>query len=265
MKNMNKRIALMIAVNVILSFFGTGLSAAEDAELENIFREGNAYYEKAEYQKAIAEYRKIVSRGYESGPLYYNLANAYFKSGELGKAMLNYKRAAGIMPRDADLRANYRFARAMVRGKPVPEKTITAWRPVRIFASHFTVDELTWMASALYLFILVFLALAVIRPGTGRYFVSASVVLFVLMVLTVLVVWKKAEYRNNGAVVVVPEANALFGPFDSATKFFSLHEGAPVTVLAEKDEWCKIKRPDGNVGWVKKGEVERMMGDGNKG
>lgn len=258
---MNKRLVMIVLISVILSFLGLALSEAEESGLESIFRAGNAYYEKAEYQKAIAEYRKIISGGYESGPLYYNLANAYFKSGELGEAILNYKRAAGIMPRDADLRANYRFARAMVRGKPSSEKDMTIWRPARVFASYFTVNELTWLASALYLFILVSLALAVVRPGMGRYFTTVFVLLFVVMTLTVLVIWRKAEYRRNGAVVVVPEAGVLFGPFDTATKFFSLYEGTPVNVLAEKDDWCKVKRSDGNVGWVKKDEIEKVMGD----
>ena len=255
----------------VLMLLGLAISAAGFAQTETedlskvsperFFSRGNDYYEKSEYLRAIEEYEKIITGGYESGPLYYNLANAYFKSGKLGKAVLNYERADLIMPRDADLKANYKFAKALVKEKPVPEKGIWGWRPVKVYSDILTVNEITWLASFLFVLILLFLTASIVRPNLGKRFLAGVIVSVFLVVFNVAVIWEKANDIRTGAVTLMPEAGALFAPFDTATKFFSLYEGTPVNVLAEKDDWCKVKRSDGNVGWVKKDEIEKVMGD----
>jgi tetratricopeptide (TPR) repeat protein len=258
----------LIFLGVTISVAGFAQAETDDLSKvspERLFSRGNDYYEKGDYLKAIGEYGKIIVGGYESGPLYYNLANAYFKAGKLGRAVLNYERADFIMPRDGDLKANYKFANALVKEKPVPEKGIWGWRPVRIYSDNLTVNEITWLSSFLFMLILLSLVGSILRPNLGKRFFAAVIAGSLLIAFNILVIWKKADNIKTGAIVVVPQAEALFGPFDTATKFFALPEGAPVKVLAEKDDWCKVKRLDGNVGWVKKSEIERVMGDGNQG
>ena len=51
---------------------------------------GNKAYIDGNYEKAIEEYNAIIDGGEYSMELYYNLANAYFKQGEMGKAILYY-------------------------------------------------------------------------------------------------------------------------------------------------------------------------------
>ena len=44
-----------------------------------LFYSANSLYEKREYEKALEEYNKILAMGIDSGPLYYNMGNSYFK------------------------------------------------------------------------------------------------------------------------------------------------------------------------------------------
>ena len=226
--------------------------------LQELSARGNEYYENGDYASAIGEYEKILATGRESGRLYYNLANAYFKAGNLGKAILNYQRAKDLLPRDADLKANYRYARAMVQGKEVPCRGIWNWTPIRLYCSNFTVDEMTAMASGMYLAIILMLFIGVLRPGTRRFSVPVSVMLVLLIILNVAVIWHKSREIATGAVTIAPKTEALFGPYDSATKFFTLPEGMRVNVLGKKDEWLKVRRSDGNVGWVRGNDIEMI-------
>ncbi|MFC1480343.1 tetratricopeptide repeat protein [Candidatus Omnitrophota bacterium] len=226
---------------------------------ERLFSRGNDYYENGEYTKAIDEYKKIFDEGYETGPAYYNIANAYFKSGKLGKAILNYKRAKRIMPRDVDLMANYKFARAAIKGKVIAKKGIWSWRPFRLYSQNFTVNELTGIACGVYILIIAAGFVFVMRPTRNRYWLKATgVLLFVFILFNVTVIWRKASGMKKGAVVVASRAEALFGPYDTATKFFTLYEGMNATVLKTKGDWYKIRRADGKVGWVRTNEVERI-------
>ena len=67
---------------------------------------------KAYYQEAILHYEAIVKDGgVRNGKLYYNIGNAYFRLGDTGRAILNYKRAALFMRNDQNLRQNLDYAR----------------------------------------------------------------------------------------------------------------------------------------------------------
>ena len=223
-----------------------------------LFEQGNHYYEKGEYDKAINEYDKILAGGEESGPVYYNLGNAYFKNGKLGMAILNYEKAKLLMPRDADLDANYRFALARVKAKVVSVKSIWKWRPLMTYSGIFTINELTLVSAGMFLTILAVLALSMLLPRFRGQLVSCAFVLALLIILNVSVIWHKTDEINRTAVTIVPEADAFFGPFDSATKFFTLPEGMTVSVLKTTDDWYKVKRADDKIGWVKRSDVEKI-------
>ena len=257
---MNKRVVLKVLIGAILVFCCMGISCAEDgtASPERLFSRGNDYYEKGEYQQAIAEYQKILDSGYVSGTLYYNMGDAYFKLGELGEAILNYERAMCIIPRDADLKANYKFAKANVVERPVPWKGIWDWRVLKMYSGNFTVNELTMLASAAYILGLILLFSAVSRPRVSGYLSALVVCLFLFTVFNVSVIWEKANNIKTGAIAIVPKTDAFFGPFDTATKFFTLNEGVHVNIMKSKDDWVKIRRADGNIGWVKESEIQKI-------
>ncbi|MGB2630942.1 MAG: SH3 domain-containing protein [Candidatus Omnitrophota bacterium] len=228
----------------------------ETSNLERLFYRGNDYYEKGEHLKAIEEYNKIVSAGYESGPLFYNLGNAYFRIGELGEALLNYERAGRLIPRDADLKANSGFARAKIMGSVLEKKGLWTWRPLRLYTDNFTVNELTWMSSAVCVFIVLLLVIAVSRLDLKNHMAILVLLFFLFGMGNLVINWYKAESIGKEAIVVTPEIDSRYGPFDSATVFFKLHEGMKVRVLREKDDWDKVKRDDGKMGWVKREAIE---------
>ena len=245
-----------------LFFFICNPSFSEERATENaeaLFKSGNSYYEKGEYKNAIAEYNKIIATGKTSGAVYYNLANAYFKDGQLGMAMLNYRRGLYLTPRDADLIANYRFAEAMIGRQDIPSTGVWNWRPLRVYSGNFTVNELTRISSAMYILILVVLAAMIIWPGRKKqYFVTVAACLCLAILVNVFVIWHKSGEMDKGGITVAPTVDAMFAPFDTATKFFTLYEGMEVQVLKVKDDWCKVRRSDGKVGWVKSNAVERI-------
>jgi tetratricopeptide (TPR) repeat protein len=70
-------------------------------------------YESGQYAKAAEAYQQLVDQGYSDAALFYNLGNAYFKQGDIGRAILNYRRAERLHPRDPDTRANLELARSL--------------------------------------------------------------------------------------------------------------------------------------------------------
>ena len=65
--------------------------------------EGNRRYQDGDFAAALDAYLAVERSGFESGPLFYNIANAYFKTGALGRAILYYERASRELPGDEDV------------------------------------------------------------------------------------------------------------------------------------------------------------------
>lgn len=63
------------------------------------------------YHSALAGFESLVDGGVRNGRLFYNLANTYLRLGDVGRAILNYKRALKLMPGDVQVQRNLDFAR----------------------------------------------------------------------------------------------------------------------------------------------------------
>lgn len=215
----------------------TPLFAATQNDAIKDFYAGNSFYEKSEYDKAISEYEKAVDSGIVSGPLYFNLGNAYFKQGHIGKAILNYERAKRFIPRDHDLRANYDYATRLVKYSD------------GLHQARFTINELCLIAATIFLLLVIFLLLR-------RFY------LFTILLLTFCFVVSVAMRKTNSIgkeAVIVKEVSAVyFEPRKEATVYYNLYEGMKVGIVEVEDAWCKVKRPDGKMGWVERGAIETI-------
>ena len=114
------------------------------AEKENLakFYEANFAYKEGEYAKAILVYEEVLQDGLESGSLYYNLGNSYFKDEKLGKAILNYERAKLFMPRDGDLVSNYQYARSLTDSRMLGLRKPFAVRVLQNYQNSFSCREI---------------------------------------------------------------------------------------------------------------------------
>jgi len=59
----------------------------------DVVKHANDLYSKGDYKAAAEEYEHIIAAKNVAPELYYNLGNAYYKSGEIGHAILNYERS----------------------------------------------------------------------------------------------------------------------------------------------------------------------------
>ncbi|NQT23211.1 MAG: tetratricopeptide repeat protein, partial [Candidatus Omnitrophica bacterium] len=225
---------------------------------KGIFYKANDFYEKAKYDDAIREYKKLLERGLEDGNLYYNLGNAYFKKGELGEAIVNYERAKRLIPRDRDLEANYKHAGSLVKGKGAPFKKIWILRLLDNFFNSFTLNTMTIMISLLYLAIALTIIVGVVLRIPRMQKVLVLVILGGLFLVNAVFLRNRISLLNKEAIAIKEKADVRFGPFQRATTHFTLYEGTKVEVLSRKDEWAKVRRPDGKVGWVKSDTLEMI-------
>jgi len=232
---------------VIVLFASIAGAAVKGGNPEAAFYKGNTLYEHGDYRAALDEYLSILSMGKESGPLYYNIGNCYFRLGKTGEAILYYERARRLMPRDSDLKANYRFALSQTR-QPSYEPSMTGHllRKSKIL----TINEITVMISVMFILILLII-LARQAVGMRRSFWAAIVVTLVIALSLSFILYMRISDIGSEAVVIAEKADAGFEPIESATVHYTLYEGARVNIIEKKGAWVRIKRADGKTGWIK--------------
>jgi tetratricopeptide (TPR) repeat protein len=222
----------------------------------------NQSYEAGKFGEAAAIYEAIVEARIYNSDLYYNLGNAYFKQGDLGRAILNYRRAQRLTPRDADVAANLNFARAQT----VDQLETTGGELTNLVQAAeewLTLNEALVLALALWVLICYFAVLTIILPRLRPIFgwVMAVLALFLMIGLISIANRLYTEWRYPPAVIVAPEVDITSGPGGSEQYLveFTLHAGTEVRLLEERPGWRRISLPGNPQGWAPAEAVEGII------
>lgn len=229
---------------------------------DQLWDRANTAYINGDYHAAAEFYEQILARGLTSMKLYYNLANACFKEGRLGKSILFYHRALRLAPGNDDIRYNLGVAEARTKDniEQIPEFFLTEWiRDVRhtMSCTAWSLFSLAALVFALALFLVYLLAPRLSLRKTGFYGTLIAVVVF--MLTSWFAMGERREMLDDSQAVVMSLSTAVkSSPDKSATDLFVLHEGTLVEITARLDNWCEITIADGKKGWLESKTIETI-------
>lgn len=237
------------------------LSGPAGGTQESLFDEANGLYLQGEYAGALDRYLGIVDAGLESGVLYFNIGNTYFKLGDLGHAILYYERAQRLLPRDDDVRANLELARSLTADEITPLPRFWLFRVVGWWVHLLSKSALTLIVALGYLVAMGGVVVTILRRGTvladwGRWIAvgGAAIVVIFGVNLTVL---ELGIGRPEEAVVMDEEVPVRSAPSDDEELLvFAVHEGTKVRIERRAGEWLEVVLEDGKVGWVRADVLE---------
>lgn len=255
-----KLFKLKIISLFIFSFYVCSTSRANEKTVA--FDSANASYAAGNYKKAIEQYENLVHDNLTSAELYFNLGNAYYKSDNIGLAILNYERAKKIDPSDEDLITNLKLANQKTEDKidATPQLFLTKWKNgiLGVF------NERDWSILCILLFsVSMFLfGLFILSSNNGlkKMGFFTGCILFILTIITFFIAQHKYELtvKSSDAIIISSTATVTGSPNDKGTKLFILHEGTKVMVTQEQNEWTEIKIANGNVGWIKTDFLQKI-------
>src|SRR5215831_20923693 len=85
------------------------------AQLDADFTKANEEFAQGHFKEAIAAYEALVRAGHWNANLFYDLGNAYFRTRDFGRAILNYERALALDNHHPEATANLQIARDEAR------------------------------------------------------------------------------------------------------------------------------------------------------
>jgi len=245
-------------VLITLCMFWAGLAFAQTPE--QVFDQANQLYQQNKFAQARDAYESFIRNGFLSGELLYNLGNAYYKTGDVGKAILNYERALRFIPNDDDLKHNLLLANLMITDKIEATPRLFLWDYWDEIKGAFSLHTLTWICYGVFVLLIgsvcvVVLARTYQLRRLGLF--GGSVSTAVLILFVVLLIGKIGEVdRTDAAVVTAKITTVKNSPDAKSSDAFVLHSGVKLTITDGLNEWVKIRLADGKVGWMEKNDAE---------
>ena len=241
----------------------TAPSPAPVKDADACFSKANAAYRAARYQDAVAEYGTLVEQGFRSHELYYNYANALYRTAEFPKAILFYEKALRLKPGDKETMENLSLANTKITNNitPVPKLFITRWHDKAV-RNHTTGFWLTWIAVLTALFaaaLVIFLRTQFYGLRKAAFWLAVLALVAMLPLIYTAFASNRYWHHPDEAIVMTTVLNVKGSPDAGSVDKFELHSGTKVTVEDQIDQWLKIEAADGNSGWVEEKDVERVI------
>jgi len=226
------------------------------------FANANTAYLKKDYAKAIELYQSIIADNQQAPQLYFNLGNAYFQTGDFAHAILNYERARKLSPDDEDILINLKSANQKIEDKiEVAPQLFLVTLHKKIIA---LMNEKSWSLLCIFCLILgaIFIGLFIstqnyLLKKAGFYLGGDFLVLFIATFFVAKSSYNASRSHDEG-IVTVASVTVLSSPSDASTKLFILHKGNKVVIRDEHEGWMEIKIANGNVGWIKNIQIEKI-------
>lgn len=251
---MRKYYILLFMVLFTLIFWQSAFAVQKPAE--DLFFQANQAYKDGNYTEAAQLYNELIGTGHYSGHLFYNLGNAYFRTGDLGRSILNYKRANLSIPRDADLKFNLSYAKDRTRDATEEPKLPLSF--VFFWVDSFSLAELFYaFALTNFVFFSILLVRLFVKREWTYYFIVAFVILWLMTGFSFGAKYYQLE-TDQRVVVFAEELNVLAGPDPDDTVLFKLHAGTVLERERSEGNWSLIRLSDEKRGWVESDAIGRV-------
>jgi tetratricopeptide (TPR) repeat protein len=243
---------------IILMLFVSSLVYGQSDPV-TVATEADAAYDNHDYVTAIRLYQSLINDDVRDSSVFFNLGNAYFQSGDLGRALVNYRRAQQFIPRDGDLNVNMARIRA-ARVDIQSDETGLLGGMAALTVSILTLMEFGWLIWLLWTLWFSLLIVYIVRK-TWRNLIRTLLMLVGGLVLIGILLFGSrmlAALTEQDAVVIEKAATVMSGPGEQYLDLFQLHAAAELVVVENRGDWVRFALPDGREGWLKREAIESL-------
>lgn len=227
---------------------------------ESIIKEAEAAYTQEDYNKAIELYESVLYQYGESAEIFYNLGNAYYKSGRVGPSILNYERALLLDPGDSDIRFNLQMAKekAVDKIEPIGDFFLAKW--FGGLQDMGAADSWALLGIVCFIFfigcLLLFFFSRWLRVKKLGFYFGILFLIIVIFANVFAANQKKEVVHRTSGIVFSQTVTVKSSPDASGTDLFILHEGTKVFIKSTLGDWKEIEIEDGNRGWMPSKDIE---------
>ncbi len=225
--------------------------------LDSLWARSNSEFEAGDFAQAAKDYEMLLEAGQIKWEVYYNLGSAYFKSNDLGRAILNFERALRLDPSNEDVEHNLAVARALTvdRIEAVPQFFFIDW----MTSLRDMLRPNTWTI-LLIIFVALTLGAVVLRRVKSARSWGLVIAVGVVALITFGFAQSSAHRVRGGmdAVVLNTASVVRSAPSASSKELFILHEGTVVELGESVEKYTEVRIESGSEGWILTSDIEKI-------
>lgn len=250
------------------------LHALDGTEVWRLYQEGEASFRQANellrtdpekagdyLEKAALAFEAIHREGgVENGMLFYNIGNIYFRLGDTGRAILNYRRAERFIPNDVNLQQNLNYARSRRLDKIEPTPQSQVLRTLFFWHYDLGVKARAWLFAAAFGTLWLLASLNLFKRKS--WLRNGALVCTVLSVFLALSLAIEAYSQSHTRTGVLLEKEVVGRKGDSTTfePTFKepLHAGVEFNLVEQRKGWLHIELADRRLCWIPESSAELL-------
>ena len=205
------------------------------------FERGVELYGSGHFREAASTFESVVAVDSTDIAAWFNLGNAYYRSGEQGRAVWAWARAAREAPRDGAIIRNLQAAGAIEVLRTRPPLSV---RPVE----WYLLAAVAWWLAA---------GIAIAAVARRKRYLLSWMLPAVAAMVVALTVGTLADGRAYA--VAFAEETRLYGdPTVHAPVVRTIQSGTGLDVLEQRDDWLRVRTVSQAEGWVEADAVGRL-------
>lgn len=245
---------LFVALLALLTITAR-ISASDEAR---IFAEGNKAYSEKDFGKAIKLYESLMEAGWNSPDLEYNLGNAWYRHGSVGRAVLHFERALLRNPHHGEAKKNLAFLASKIGSdmEPLPDFFLSKWWKTARMAFTATTMGIIGLAA----WWLGCLAIGVWILRKKKWGLLVGICLLLASLLPIALSLSRVYYEKNTHQAILIQKSAILraAPEETSSEVLTLDEGMKLDQLEHLEGWWQVRLPNGEVGWLPEQAIEQI-------
>ena len=210
------------------------------------------------FRASEQRFSSIAAAGLVNGRLEFNIGNCHLQAGDVGRAILHYRRAQRLIPRDPLLADNLAVARSRCLTPIEPTRQSEFFKSV--FFWHHQTASGTRFRVGLAMYIVLWVLLSARSLIRRRWVTVSSIVCAIIAGAcgTSVAAQRWSDRNAPQAVVTAMDVVVYKGPGTGYQRQFEqpLQPGVECTVHERRGTWWNILLVDGNAGWIQAGDAE---------
>jgi tetratricopeptide (TPR) repeat protein len=224
------------------------------AQPDTQFAKATQEYAQGHFTEAISGYEALVRAGQWSANLFYDLGNAYFRTGDFGRAILNYERALALERHHPEATANLQIARDEAHALELQQ----IW-PER-YLQFASVNQYS-IAAMIAFWLAIFAVVSLIFARRKSVAMIAMLIFCLLVSAVAIYAAYSLERGTNGsalAIVTGKDVQARLATADTANSVLALPPGSEIKILSTRGDWIYAGLPNNLRGWIPAKDAQQV-------
>ena len=246
---MTRGTALAVFFCIIFAITSSAFAQA-DAE----FAKANQEFAQGHFKEAISGYEALIRSGQWSANVFYDLGNAYFRTGDFGRAILNYERALTLERHHPEATANLQIARDEAHALEIQPSSLERYLQFASLNQYSIAAATAFWLAIFAMFVLIFKQ----RRSARAIAVSICCLLVLAVAVYAIFTLERGSKGQALAVVTGKDVQARLATADTANSVLALPAGSEIKILSTRGDWIYAALPNNLRGWIPAKNAEQV-------